>query len=131
MNPGERSLRTRLAEELRAEMGRHHMSYRQMAEQLARPHNTVSSWLNGVSAIDPDILESMCNILGMTTVELYAAAARNGGWTVNPPPIRPRPRRRPVVVSTSAVSSGSNGQLMSPTRVLTRNYLVTGNIAAA
>lgn len=131
MNLGDRSLRTRLAEELRAEMARQTMSYRQMAERLARPHNTVSYWLNGDSAIDPDILEAMCNILGMTTVQLYAAADRNGGWTVNPPPIRPRPRRRPVVVSTSAVSSGSNGQLMSTTRVLAAEYLLCDNYAAA
>ena len=40
-------------------------------------------------------------------------------------------RRSPKATSTRRVSSGSNGQLMSPTRVLTRNYLVTGNIAAA
>lgn len=123
-------MRTRLAEELRAEMARRTMSYRQMAERLARPHNTVSAWLNGDSAIDPDILEAMCNILGMTTVELYAAADRNGGWTVNPPPIRLRPRRQ-AVASTSAVSSGSNGQLMSTTRVLDAEFLLCDNYAAA
>lgn len=40
-------------------------------------------------------------------------------------------RRSRKAASTSRVSSVSNGQLMSSTRVLTREYLVTGNIAAA
>jgi transcriptional regulator with XRE-family HTH domain len=102
MNNRDRSLRTRLAEELRAEMARQGMSHRRMAELIGRPHNTVSYGLNGESAIDPDILESMCNALGMETPDLYAAARRNGGWTIQMPPVRLRP--------TAKARAGDNQQ---------------------
>jgi transcriptional regulator with XRE-family HTH domain len=104
MNTRDRSLRTRLAEELRAEMARQGMSYRDMAKTIGRPHNTVSHWLNGESAIDPDVLESMCNALGMETPDLYEAARRNGGWTIQMPPIRIRPLR--VAAAANAQASG-------------------------
>ena len=54
-----------------------------------------------------------------------------GGPLTEEEPHPDRRRRRVAAASTSRVSSVSTGQLMSPTRVLTRNYLVTGNIAAA
>jgi transcriptional regulator with XRE-family HTH domain len=93
MNTKERSLRTRLADELRAEMARQdNMSGRQMAAAIGRPQNTVNGWLGGTHAIDPDALEAMCNVLGMTTSDLYAAARRNGGWTIQMPPVRQRPK---------------------------------------
>lgn len=116
MAPKDRNLRTRLADELRAEMARQgNMSGRQMAEAIERPQNTVNGWLNGAHAIDPDALEAMCNVLGMTTVDLYAAAQRNGGWTVAMPPVRPRPRRL-ALASTPNLRTPSNGEWMSSPR---------------
>lgn len=109
MSTSDRSLRTRLAEELRAEMARQGMSYRALAETIRRPHNTVSHWLNGESAIDPDVLESICNALGMETPDLYAAARRNGGWTVQMPPVRLRPTAKATTSSTRMRSESSRG----------------------
>lgn len=114
MTTSDRSLRTRLAEELRAEMARQGKSHRDMARSIGRPHNTVSHWLNGESAIDPDVLESMCNALGMETPDLYAAARRNGGWTVQMPPVRLRPTARATVSSSRASTENTRGCTASP-----------------
>lgn len=122
MSNSERSLRIRLAEELRAEMARQGMSYRRMAESIGRPHNTVSHWLNGESAIDPDILESICNALGMETPDLYASARRNGGWTVQMPPVRPRPTGKTGTPSRSLKTASTGGCVRS-----TRRYRVHGS----
>jgi hypothetical protein len=131
MSTSDRSLRTRLAEELRAEMARQgNMSYRDMAKIIGRPHNTVSHWLNGESAIDPDVLESMCNALGIETPDLYAAARRNGGWTVQMPPVRLRPT---VTASTSntQVSTPSTGGCVTTTRHATPSRAITCKSIAA
>ena len=127
MTHRDRSLRTRLADELRAEMARQGMSYRGLAEVIDRPHNTVSHWLNGESAIDPDVLESICNALGMTTLDLYNAARRNGGWTVQMPPVRLRPRRVAAASSTQGVTTESNRGLISSEPA----YAFAGNLVAS
>lgn len=133
MSSSDRSLRTRLAEELRAEMARQgNMSYRDMAKTIGRPHNTVSHWLNGESAIDPDVLESMCNALGMETPDLYAAARRNGGWTVQMPPVRFRPPAKigaGKAASTTRVKTPSNRGCVTTTRVRERHHAVCANAA--
>lgn len=119
MSTSDRNLRTRLAEELRAEMARQGMSHRDMARTISRPHNTVSHWLNGESAIDPDVLEAMCNALGMETPDLYAAARRNGGWTVQMPPVRLRPTAKATASNTKVSSQNIRG-CMTTTRRLVR-----------
>jgi len=92
-------------------MARQGMSYRRMAELIGHPHNTVSRWLNGLSTIDTDALERMCNELGMNIPELYASAQRNGGWTLQMPKIRPRPSAH-----LATVAADSRDGLQSDTR---------------
>lgn len=63
-----------VATELRAELGRQSKSRRWLAEQLGVPHNTLSRWVSGETCPPLDDLDRMCEALGLTMLEVMAAA---------------------------------------------------------
>lgn len=48
------------------------MTQKDLAEALEVTHSSVSSWELGKNAIDMDMLNRICRVLGITTAEVYA-----------------------------------------------------------
>jgi len=48
------------------------MTQKDLAEALEVTHSSVSSWELGKNAIDMDMLNKICKVLGITTAEVYA-----------------------------------------------------------
>jgi transcriptional regulator with XRE-family HTH domain len=90
-----------VAAEIRAEMGRQNMSRRWLAEQLGQPHVTVSRWINGDGPMSFDALDAICEVLGLSAVDILATYDR--GKAVPSP--RPTRNRR---ASAAAVEAGDN-----------------------
>lgn len=48
------------------------MTQKDLAEALEVTHSSVSSWELGKNAIDMDMLNRICKVLGISTTEVYA-----------------------------------------------------------
>lgn len=99
-------LRERVAEELRALLGRRRISHSALAAQLGVSQMYVSRRLNGETAVDMDDLERISQILQITPLDVLRAASTTptlgevqpGGplsSNIRPMSIRPRIGRPP------------------------------------
>jgi transcriptional regulator with XRE-family HTH domain len=70
------NLTERVAEEIRAEMGRRRISGAQIARKLGKSEAWVSYRLSGKQPIDLLDLEAICEVLGVRPVELVIRAER-------------------------------------------------------
>ena len=83
-------LAQRIAAEIRAELGRQNVSRRWLAEEIGQSHVTVSRWVNGDGGMTFDALDAMCQALGISVADLFAAVERQAEV---PAPRLPRVRR--------------------------------------
>lgn len=88
-------LTPRVAAELRAIMARQGRSRRWLAKEIGESHVTVSRWVRGDTCPTLESLDAMCQALDITIPDLFAAVARNGGYT-RPAAAAPRPRAATV-----------------------------------
>lgn len=91
-------LAARVAEEIRAEIGRRNMSKRDIARQVGASTSTMNRWLNGETPMDIGWVDQIAAIVGLTTEELLQRGrVRPGGVR---PPTEPylRVRSRPATV---------------------------------
>jgi DNA-binding Xre family transcriptional regulator len=79
----------RIAAEIRAELGRQHLSKRWLAEQIGQPHVTVTRWVNGDGPLSLDWMDAICEALGVSVVDVLARAVES---KTSPLPV-PRPPR--------------------------------------
>lgn len=100
-------LAQRIAAELRAELGRQHMSRRTLAEKIGQSHVTVSRWVNGDGPMSLDALDAICEALHITVADLLAAVERTNAV---PAPRPPRIRRGRATVD---VVDGSDNRKAS------------------
>jgi len=47
------------------------MTQKELAEKLGVKHNTISSWENGTTSINVDILFKICEILKISLIDIY------------------------------------------------------------
>jgi transcriptional regulator with XRE-family HTH domain len=79
--PGERTatLSLRVAEEIRAWLGRRRMSQAQLARALGQSPMWVSDRLRGIQPIDLDAMERIARVLDIPVIELFPAPSRGTG----------------------------------------------------
>lgn len=63
-----------MASEISAEMGRHHMSVRQLAERADMNHATLGNKLKGKTILNLNEVDQLANVLGVSTQELMRRA---------------------------------------------------------
>lgn len=59
-----------------------HITQKQLAEILKVKHNTVSNWENGKTSIDTEMLFNICDILGITIVDIYGELCDVEGYPI-------------------------------------------------
>lgn len=74
------NIEQRIAAELRAELARQGRSRHWLADETRRPVTTVARWLRGSTSPGLGDLDAICEALGMTIPDLFAAVERNGGY---------------------------------------------------
>jgi transcriptional regulator with XRE-family HTH domain len=91
-----------IAAEIRAELGRQHLTKRGLADMLGEPHVTVTRWVNGDGPMSFDSMDAICEALGVSVVDILRRAEESKGDAV-PAPRPPRTRR-------SNVANGASGE---------------------
>lgn len=97
--PARTSLSDRVAEEIRAQMGRKRMTQAAMAKALGVSQAWVSYRLVGKQPIDLNDLEAIARVLGVAVAELFPVDVRQSDRTIqgnSPMPDRPTDNRPPA-----------------------------------
>jgi transcriptional regulator with XRE-family HTH domain len=79
--PARTSLSERVAEEIRAQMGRKQKTGADLARALGKSQAWISYRLSGKQAIDLNDLEAIAGVLGVPVADLFPADVRAAGNT--------------------------------------------------
>lgn len=80
MTTARRLLEQRIAEELRAELGRQDKSRRWLAAATDIPLGTLARYIKGTHSPGLNDLDSICRALGISIPDLLEKVERNGGY---------------------------------------------------
>lgn len=68
------SLRERIRQNLVSAMGKANVNQVQLAERLGISKGTVNNWARGNNSPDVDMVPKICNVLGISILDLYSPA---------------------------------------------------------